>query len=544
MSNWVKRTISLFTGLILVLGLTAAPAVNAAESPKKVKNVIVMIPDGMSVTGTTLARWYLGGTTPLALDEMASGLVKTYWAAGAITDSAPAGTAMATGYKTTNKFIGVLPDKADMPGVAAVKEENKRKPVATVLEAANLNGKATGLVATSNIQHATPAAYSSHYPDRSQYEILGEQQVYNNMTAVLGSGYQYLMGDKRKDKEDLIKVLKDRGYDYVTTPEEMKKSAGNKIWAMFAPDAMAYDFDRDASKEPSLAEMTRKAIDVLSKDKDGFFLMVEGSKVDWAAHANDPVGLVSDIMAFDAAVKVALDYAKKDGNTVVVSATDHGNGGITIGNTATTKTYDNDPLSKFMDQLKKAKLTGEGIEKKLNSDKSNIKEVVAEFYGIIDLTAEEVDAIAKAKAGSMNSVVGPMISKRANLGWTTGGHTGEDVVLYAYHPKNEYKLSGVIDNTDIAKYTAEVLGLDLEDATKKLFVPVKTAFEAKGAKVTWDETDVNNPVVVVTKGNTTLKLPVNKSEAILDGKTVQLNGVTVYNGLTSYVPQQAVDLIK
>lgn len=544
MSNLVKRSVSLVTCLALAISFAVTPAsLKAAETPKKVKNVIMLIPDGMSVSDTTLARWYQGGT-PLAMDEMASGLVRTYWAAGAITDSAPAATAIATGFKSTNKFIGVLPDKADMPGVEPIKEEDKRRPIATVLEAANLKGKATGLVATSNIQHATPAAFSSHYPDRSKYEILGEQQVYNNMTAVLGSGYQYLMGDKRKDGEDLIKVLKDKGYDYVTTPEEMKKTNGKKIWAMFAPDAMAYDFDRDASKEPSLAEMTSKAIDILSKDQDGFFLMVEGSKVDWAAHANDPIGVVSDVLAFDSAVKVALDFAKKDGNTVVLSATDHGNGGISIGNAATTGTYDKDPLSKFMDQLKKAKFTGEGIEKQINEDKSNIREVVAEYYGISDLTDDEVAAIAKTKAGSMNSTVGPMISKRANIGWTTGGHTGEDVVLYAYHPNSAFKLSGVIDNTDLAKYTAEVLGLNLADATKKLFVPVRAAFEAKGANIEWDTTDIENPVAVITKGTDTLRLPVNKSEANLNGKTVQLSGVIVFNGLATYAPQEAIDLIK
>lgn len=103
----------------------------------------------------------------------------------------------------------------------------------------------------------------------------------------------------RKDKEDLIKVIKELGYDYATTSEALYKSTSGKIWGMFAPKDLSYDFDRDPAKQSGLAEMTSKAIEVLSKDKDGFFLMVEGSKIDWAAHDNDPVGVISDILAFD-----------------------------------------------------------------------------------------------------------------------------------------------------------------------------------------------------------------------------------------------------
>lgn len=542
MNKFARKSAAWLLGLTIAFSMPFASIAAEPSTQKNSKNVIILIPDGMSTTGTTLARWYQGGA-PLAMDEMASGLVRTYWAAGAITDSAPAGTALATGNKSYNKFISVLPDKVDMPGVPAVKPENAKKPVATLLEAAKLAGKATGIIATSNIQHATPATFSSHYPDRSRYDILGEQQVYNNIDVVLGSGYQYLMSQNRKDKEDLLGVLKAKGYDYITTPEQMKKSTSAKLWGLFTPDAMAYEMDREPGKEPSLAEMTEKALDILSKDSDGFFLMVEGSKVDWAAHANDPIGIISDVLAFDKAVKVALDFAKKDGNTVVLACTDHGNGGISMGSTGTNSGYDSAPLSKFMEQLTKAKLTGEGLEKKILPDKSNIKEVMAEYYGISNLTEDETKAIAAAKPGSLNSVVGPMISKRANIGWTTTGHTGEEVTLYSYLPGNQ-RLTGVIDNTDIAKYAATAMNVNLEEATLKLFVPVRGAFEAKGATVAWDETDMENPLIVITKGTDILKLPVYKNIAELNGKAIEMKGIVVFNGEKCFVPQEAVDLIK
>lgn len=505
------------------------------------KNVIILIPDGMSVEGTTLARWYKGGT-PLALDEMASGLVRTHSADAAIADSAPAGTAFATGHKSHTGFVGVLPDKADMPGVDPVTPGEERRPVANLLESAKLAGKSTGIISTSEVMHATPAAFSAHYPDRSNYDALSKQQVYNGVDVVLGGGSKYFTPEGRTDNEDLLKVIQQLGYDYVTTADELKASTSNKLWGLFAPAALAYEMDRDSSKEPSLADMTSKAIEVLSRNEEGFFLMVEGSKVDWAAHANDPIGIISDVLSFDDAVKAALDFAKKDQNTVVIAATDHGNGGITIGSTDTSKSYDKEPLSTFIGPLQKAKLTGEGLEKMFNAARSNVREVMEQYYGISDLTDSEVKAIQETKSGSMNYTVGPMISKRAKIGWTTGGHTGGDVTLYSYTP-GDGRLTGVLDNTQIAKYMAQVLSLDLEATTERLFVPAREAYTAKGAEVDWDITDPKNPVVVVTKGSDTLRLPIHTNLAELNGTSIALEGVVVFNGEKTFVPRQAIDLL-
>ncbi len=508
----------------------------------QVKNIIMMIPDGQSVSDTTLARWYKNGS--LAVDEMACGLVRTYSSDAPIADSAPSGTAYATGYKSHTGFVGVLPDENTMPGMSPIAESDKRRPVASILEAAQLKGKSTGMVATSEIMHATPADFSSHDPSRKNYDNLSEQEVYQDIDVVLGAGEFYLSEEGRGDGENLIEVLKNMGYDYITTPEEMNTTTSSKIWGMFAPKDLSYDMDRDSSKQPSLAEMTKKAIDTLNKNDKGFFLLVEGSKVDWASHANDPIGVISDTLAYDDAVKVAVDFAKKDGSTVVISVTDHGNGGMTIGNKATDSNYDKQPLSAFIDPLKKASRTGEGVEKLFNEDKSNVAEIMAQYYGITDITDEEIEEIKATESGKMNYTVGPMISKRANIGWTTNGHTGEDIPLYIYAPENCKKLSGVVENTDIAKYMAELFDTDLDKVTERLFVPVRQAAEEKGAKVDWNNEDKKNPVIVITKGKDEIIVPVNKNIAIVNGNEIKLEGVTVYNGITAYVPQQVIDLIK
>ncbi|MCF2720135.1 alkaline phosphatase [Paenibacillus sp. UKAQ_18] len=520
------------TMMLAVSGGTAM----AVEKDTSIKNVIILIPDGMANDATALARWYKGSS--LTLDSMASGMVRTHSADAPIADSAPAGTAFATGHKSHTGYVGVLPDEATMPGQQPIAAGDAKKPVASILEASKLAGKSTGIIATSEIMHATPADFTAHYPDRKNYDALSMQQAYNGVDVVLGGGGKFLEAAGRKDGQDLVAQIKDQGYDFITTPEGLKKSTSSKLWGSFSPEALAYNLDRDASKEPSLAEMTSKAIDVLSKNDKGFFLMVEGSKVDWAAHANDPTGIISDVLSFDDAVKVAVDYAKQNQNTVVVAVTDHGNGGLTIGSSDTTSNYDKTPLASFIDPLKKAKLTGEGLEAKLNADRSNIKEVLSTYFGITDLTDEEVKTIKDAKEGSMNYAVGPIISKRANIGWTTGGHTGGDVVLYTYAPNGD-RPTGVIDNTDVNKYMTRVLGLDLDTVSKQLFVPAKAAFEAKGAKFTAD-----TKVITVTKGSNKLELPVYKNIATLNGKNTTLNGVVVFNGVDYFVPQQAIDLIQ
>lgn len=169
-------------------------------------------------------------------------------------------------------------------------------------------------------------------------------------------------------------------------------------------------------------------------------------------------------MAFDNAVAKAADFAKKDGNTLIVAMTDHGNSGISIGDRSTSENYDKTHWTRFINPLKKAKVTGEGFEAILENqsakqDAVKIRSLAKQWLGIDDLTHEEVNSIMGAKTGSLNYVIGPILAQRAKIGFTTNGHTGEDVVLYSYDPRGRL-LGGLMDNTEVAHFIASALNAE------------------------------------------------------------------------------------
>lgn len=531
----VKKVFALALAIALVM-----PVVSYAQEYGSAKNVIVMIPDGMNVESYTFARYFTNNYKH-TLDQMNTGTVRTNNSNTPIADSAPAGTAMATGYKSESPYVGTYPSKAGMPGAEGFDLSKAQYPLATVLEGAKSQGRATGIVSTSNVNHATPADFSAHHPSRSEYQKLIEQQVYQDMDVVLGAGSSYLSADKRDDGQDLIKEIKNLGYDYVTTKDQMKSSSSNKIWGMFDPKSMSYDLDRKA-EEPSLAEMTKKAIDILSREDKGFFLMVEGSEIDWAGHANDPVAMVGDILAFDEAVKVAKDFADTNKDTVIVVATDHGTGGMTIGNAKSAKNYDKIPLGDFTKHIKGARVTALGAARLLNEGKTNVADVMSQEFGINDLTAEEIKSVQESK--DTQKAIGTIISDRSYIGWTTGGHVGGDVGLYCYSTADNAKLlTGNIHNNQIGRYLEDILDVDLDNLSDRLFVPLKEA-EAKGAEIKVVESENKDINATITKGNQKIEIPVYKNYVINNGTKVDLPGVTVHNGNEVFVPQEVIDLIK
>lgn len=548
----INSTLVLVGFLFFATVAVSAPNVGTT-GPKPVKNVILMLSDGTGPEAWPLIRWIKGA--PLNVDSILAGAIRTYGADSIITDSAPGATAYATGFKGTDKGISV---GAWNVTIDAAKEmvSPKHVPLATLLEGARLSGRATGIVATCNVQHATPAAFSSHWHDRNNYNELGEQQVYQGMDVVLSGGSQYFLpkavkGGKREDGEDLVSVIKSKGYAYVTTKDELAVARGTKVWGAFASDAMAYDIDRDefAPTEPAIAEMTGKAIDILSANAKaktaGFFLFVEGSKVDWAAHANDPAGLVSDLLAFDEAVGVAIDFAKKDGDTLVVVVADHGTGGITIGTKEDSK-YSSTDDDYVVGPMRKIQVTAEGIEKLLaRADDQKIKEVMASKWGIADLSDAETRAISIsiAEKKSLSPVVVPMLSSRARLGWTTGGHTGADVFLFSYGPDRPI---GLWQNTDIGRNLAARMGFDFKNLNERLFVEAGAAFSPVGFTISVDKSDATNPVLVVSKGASEARFPFSKNYVLVNGKTIDLEGVVVSVEKLDkvYVPAQAVTVLK
>ena len=209
---------------------------------------------------------------------------------------------------------------------------------------------------------------------------------------------------------------------------------------------MTYELDRDLTKEPSLNEMTEKALDVMGNQKEGFFLMVEGGRIDHAGHANYPAANVHETLAFDEAVGTALDFAENHKDTLVIVSADHETGGMSIGADGT--------YGFNRDTLKNMKRSSEYIASQLNKKRSNTKTVMEKFAGINDLNESEMKLIQHAEKA--DSAIAKVVSDRALIGWTTTGHTAVHVPVYAYGPQSE-RLSGTIDNTEIAEVISDAM---------------------------------------------------------------------------------------
>ncbi len=297
-------------------------------SATKVKNVILCIGDGMGVNTVALASTTVGGPGgKLNIERLpVSGLARTYSADSFVTDSAAGGTALATGIKTKNGMVGMNPEE---------------KGYCTILEAARDKGMATGLVVTCTMSHATPASFGSHVKSRKLEPAIAEQLIANRINVLFGGGRKYFLPQAvpesgRKDDIDLIAQAREAGYTYVETLSEFRSAHDSHVLGLFQLDAL-----KTAGPEPTLAQMTNKAIRLLNRTSRrstlgarGFFLMVEGSQIDWECHSNKANAAVRQMLLFDQAVEAAVDFALKDGHTLVIVTADHETGGVTLfGNT-------------------------------------------------------------------------------------------------------------------------------------------------------------------------------------------------------------------
>lgn len=370
--NVIRKTL-LCIAIVIVGGLTLHGIEKLFEP--KVKSVIFMIGDGMGVahiTATQIAQGY----EPLNMERATHiGLQKTYSASNRITDSAAAGTALSTGYKTKNGMIGVTPDSL---------------PKTTILEFAERAGMATGLIATYPVTHATPAAFMSHNENRNNQDEIALYYLENEVDVFIGGGSKRF--DQRADSVNLFNTLRERGYVVGSSLEDIADVERGNVAVTLAENSMDSILDgRDSTYLPGA---TAKALEILTNNSKGkgFFLMVEGSQIDGWGHGNNVEGIITETKDFDNAVKVAFDYADKNPGTLVVVTADHGTGGLTI----------------------------------VNGNRT------------FDLYDHQVD-----------------------YAWTTGGHTGEMVPIFAYGTGAE-NFTGVLENTDIPRIMSRLLGFDME----------------------------------------------------------------------------------
>lgn len=345
------------------------------EEPK-VENIIYMIGDGMGVAHISSAQ-IAQDYEPLNMERAHYvGLAKTYSANNRITDSAAAGTALSTGYKTNNSMIGMTPDNLPHPSIR---------------EKAEKAGMTTGVIATYPVTNATPAAFVAHVDNRYKEDEITTYYISNEVDVFMGGGSKRF--DQRADSLNLFDTLREKGYTIAFDLGELEGISEGKVALLPTEDSMPSYLD---GRGDFLPNATAKALEILGAnaraEKTGFFLMVEGSQIDGKAHGHDLEGMIAEIRDFDNAVKVAFDYADTHPGTLVVVTADHETGGLTI----------------------------------VNGNRS------------FDLHDHQVD-----------------------YAWTTGGHTGGMVPIFAYGTGAE-NFSGVFENTDLPKIMCRLLGLDNE----------------------------------------------------------------------------------
>lgn len=505
------------------------------EKVKPTKNVILMVPDGVSTSVLSLVRWYNQQKSPqnvtatLSTDPYLCGMVRQSCSDSPIPASPAAMTSFMTGYKVQGSNMSVYPSKNEGQDLVNVNADSTWQPLATVMEAAKILGhKSTGLVVTVTATHATPGATTAHTVSRSEHHDIIRQMASNRVDVIFGGGVDYM-------DDDVKSILEDNGITYIEKDVPAFRAVEKApVWSLFAGEDMAFDLDRDTLAEPSLCEMTEKALSLLSKDKNGFFLMVEGSKVDYAAHSNDPMGIISEYDAFDKAVAVAMDFAKKDGNTTVIVVPDHGNSGMTLGNND-YKNYYKKGLDTAMAMLPQYKCTGEGLTGLIQAQGvDRICPIFKEFTGI-DLTPAEEKAVRESMANiekdymevalsrNLKSVVTKILNAHVHFGYASGCHTSEDVFLAVYNPNGQVPM-GWIDGTDLAGYMYGLLGVkgSLDELTSQIFVKSDVLLAGHETAV---EGDKKAPVLVI---DGKVRVPANRSYIEVDGQKKELASVSVY----------------
>lgn len=343
------------------------------------KSVILMIGDGMGAAHRLAAQYVrVGAAGYLAMDELpVRGELMTSSADRTITDSAASATAMATGYKTNNQVLGL---------------DGNLNYIPTILEEAQALGKSVGLITTTHLAHATPAGFAAHIDSRYAYEEIAAQLSAAEVTVLLGGGEKFFLPPQetgcypgqgmRTDGRNLIREMVAGGYTYVCEGASLSRidsGSTTKLLGLFGEGSMTEPYT------PTLAEMTTAAIEILSKNPEGFFLMVEGGQIDWGGHDNDPDKVIRNAIALDQAVEVANNYAHQTGDTLFIVTADHETGGMSVILTASGQPEEDGP------------------------------------FEILD-------------GGSFY------------VNWTTGGHTAANVPLTASGPMADH-LSGVYENT-------------------------------------------------------------------------------------------------
>jgi alkaline phosphatase len=453
----------------------------------RAKYVFLFIGDGMATPQISASEAYVNalaangyGTQKLRFSEFpVVGLTTTHDAGSLITDSASAGTAIATGNKTLSGVINM--------------DVSKTKSFKTIAEYAREQGMKVGVVSSVSLDHATPACFYAKVPSRGNMYDIAVQMTQSGFDYFGGGGFAQSTG-KNKDQESIVSLAQKAGYQYVNSNEgfaALTRGSGKVIAVnevLQDSFAMSYDIDRKEG-ELSLAEYTAKGIELLSDDPDGFFLMVESGKIDWAGHANDAAASIHDTLAFDAAIAKAVEFATAyPEETLIIVTGDHETGGMTIGFAGTK-------YSTFFEKISMQKMSYVAFNMQVlgpykasmraagtKGTLANLLPVIQDALGLDynSLSALQKEQLELAYQRTMgNEVIRPVVedhyllyggyepltvkitqllNQNAGIGWTSYAHTGVPVATFAMGVHQDL-FSGYYDNTDIFYKLMNAMGI-------------------------------------------------------------------------------------
>jgi alkaline phosphatase len=476
----VKNILSIFILLTILIPVTVSSQDTGTRKQAKAKYVFLFIGDGMGLAQVVTTQAYLAslenriGLQPLSFTAFPGiGLASTYAYNQMITCSAAAGTALATGHKTNIGRISMDPEGT--------------KPMKTIAEKAKEQGMKVGIITSTSIDHATPAVFYAHQPERSMYFEIGMNLLNSNFDFFAGGGFLKPDGEVDGEKINIINEAKDHGYTYISTLtgfKNLKSPSGKVIVVSPAPageQSLPFTIDMTPN-DLSLADFTGKAIELLDND-NGFFMMVESGKVDWACHENDAATAIQEVLALDKAVGKALEfYAAHPDETLIIVTADHETGGLAMGNNEIEDSanlsvlkYQHVSYDAFNKTVKKFRMEKSADP---DADFDRMMMAVRDDFGLDHklkagmLTATEKSELKKAFLASMNpkenrdAIYGSsepltvtlthILDTRAGLAWTSYSHTAISVPVYAKGTGFQM-FSGYMDNTDIPRFIEDVM---------------------------------------------------------------------------------------
>lgn len=470
--EWLK------TGLVAGAGLATAnlwPArglarLDASLVPRA-RSIVFFAYDGLTWEDVGTARYFamrhLGRLLELerVLAAGASGSMLPHSLTSVVTDSSAASTAWATGRKVVNQAVSQFPDGTRLT---------------TILELAREAGLATGLVTTTRITHATPACWAAQIEHRDLEDEIASQYLDKAPHVLLGGGREHFDAARRGDGRDLFRTFRERGYQVIQTREEIAGATGSRLLGVFGYGHLAYEIDRrhQRAPSPSLAEITKKGLEVLDGAERGFVLQVEAGRVDHANHQNDPGAALGDLLAADEALRIVLDYADRNPGTLVILASDHGTGSGAV--------YGTGPgyrgASAAFDRITRPRCSYEHFRRVVGDGAMprEIQDAASTLLGA-ELDRERAELVARVLAGETwlgnrrahrdqpyNGLHQALTDGRPaepglNLNYATGQHTAGPVPLALYGAGVDARGLGVVDNTELFAVMTRAIGIAYEN---------------------------------------------------------------------------------